>query len=84
LEVLPYLERLRDELAMPMIYVSHAMHEVARLADHLVLLERVQQGSRVVATGPVGEVTSRLDLPLVETDDAAVVVRAKVVAHEPE
>ena len=39
-EVLPYLERLRDELAMPMIYVSHQFEEVLRLATHVVLLER--------------------------------------------
>ncbi|HIP53448.1 MAG TPA: molybdenum ABC transporter ATP-binding protein, partial [Chromatiales bacterium] len=38
-EILPYLERLHDELAMPLLYVSHAADEVARLADHLVLLD---------------------------------------------
>src|SRR6185437_7157009 len=46
LEILPYLERLRDELAIPIVFVSHAMDEVARIADHLVLLE----GGRVVAS----------------------------------
>lgn len=39
LEILPYLERLHDELDIPVLYVSHALEEVARLADHLVLLE---------------------------------------------
>ena len=48
-EILPYLERLHQELAIPVIYVSHAPDEVARLADHLVLLN---QGS-VVASGPL-------------------------------
>jgi molybdate transport system ATP-binding protein len=39
-EILPYLERLRDESGVPMLYVSHAVDDVARLADHVVLLER--------------------------------------------
>ena len=48
-EVLPYLERLHSELQMPIIYVSHAPDEVARLADHLVLLE----DGKVSASGPL-------------------------------
>jgi molybdate transport system ATP-binding protein len=39
-EILPYLERLHGELGIPVFYVSHALDEVARLADHLVLLEK--------------------------------------------
>jgi molybdate transport system ATP-binding protein len=46
-EILPWLERLRDEFRLPMIYVSHAIEEVARLADHVVLLE----AGRVIAQG---------------------------------
>ena len=51
-EVLPWLERLRDQLHIPMLYVTHSLDEVARLADTLVLLERGQ----VRACGPVAEV----------------------------
>jgi molybdate transport system ATP-binding protein len=51
LEILPYLERLRDEAKVPMLYVSHQVDEVARLADHVVLLDR----GRVSAEGPPGE-----------------------------
>ena len=76
-EVLPYLERLKRELTLPMVYVSHAMHEIARLADHLVVLER----GRVLAAGPVGEVTSRLDLPMSRQPEASVVVQATVAEH---
>jgi molybdate transport system ATP-binding protein len=47
-EVLPWLERLHRELDIPVIYVSHAIGEVARLADHLVLME----AGRVVQSGP--------------------------------
>lgn len=51
-EVLPWLERLRDQLNIPMLYVTHSLDEVARLADTLVLLERGQ----VRACGPVADV----------------------------
>jgi molybdate transport system ATP-binding protein len=50
-EILPYLERLRDEARVPMLYVSHRVDEVARLADQVVLLER----GEVRAQGPAGE-----------------------------
>lgn len=78
LEILPYLERLHRELAIPVIYVSHAPDEVARLADHLVLLE----AGRVVASGPLNEVLGRIDLPSAFADDAGVVIAANVAAHE--
>ncbi|WP_153145873.1 molybdenum ABC transporter ATP-binding protein [Dechloromonas sp. H13] len=78
LEILPYLERLHRELAIPVIYVSHAPDEVARLADHLVLLD----AGRVVASGPLKEVLGRIDLPAAFADDAGVVIEAKVAAHE--
>jgi molybdate transport system ATP-binding protein len=57
-EVLPYLEALRDELAIPMVYVSHQYEEVLRLATHVVLLA----GGRVLAQGPVGEISLRPEL----------------------
>jgi molybdate transport system ATP-binding protein len=52
-EVLPYLEKLRDELAIPMIYVSHQFEEVLRLATHVVLME----DGRVVAHGALDEIS---------------------------
>ena len=78
LEILPYLERLHDELAIPILYVSHAPDEVARLADHLVLLDQ----GRAIASGPLNDVLSRIDLPAAFADDAGVVVAATVAAHE--
>jgi molybdate transport system ATP-binding protein len=66
-DILPWLERLRDELHIPMLYVTHAADEVARMADTLVVLERGQ----VRASGPVAEVLTRLDAPLVLGDDVA-------------
>lgn len=77
-EVLPYLEKLQAELAVPIVYVSHAPDEVARLADHLVLLDR----GRVLASGPLGATLARLDLPTALAPDASVVVEASVVSHD--
>lgn len=79
-EILPYLERLHDELDMPVLYVSHAPDEVARLADHLVLLD----GGRVTASGTTRELMTRLDLPLAHGDAAAAVLEAVVIAVEPD
>ena len=77
-EVLPYLERVRDELAIPAIYVSHSIDEVARLAGHVVLLD----AGRVVASGVAGETLTRLDLPIAKLDDAGVVIEATVTEHD--
>jgi molybdate transport system ATP-binding protein len=73
-EVLPYLEKLRSELAMPMVYVSHAGDEVGRLADHLVVMAVGQ----VLASGPLADTLARLDLAIRLADDAAVVLQATV------
>ena len=77
-EVLPYLERLQRELDIPMLYVSHAIDEVARLADHLVLLG----AGRVLASAPTAQLLTRLDLALAHGDAAAAIVAAKVCAHD--
>ena len=73
-EILPYLERLHDELDIPLLYVSHAPDEVARLADHLVLLENGQ----VRASGALAEMLARLDLPIRLHEDAGVVLEGIV------
>ena len=79
-EILPYLEKLHSELDIPIIYVSHAIDEVARLADHLVLLD----AGRVVASGPTTELLTRLDLPLAHGDTAGAVIATTVVSHDPD
>ena len=78
-EILPYLERLHRELALPVVYVTHAMDEVARLADHLVLM----RDGRIEAAGPLVELMARTDLRLSRQDDAGVVIEAQVVEHDP-
>ncbi len=77
-EVLPYLDRLHEELSIPIVYVSHAIDEVVRLAHHLVLMD----AGRVVASGPVAEVMSRLDLPTARGEGAGVVLDAVVAEHD--
>lgn len=77
-EILPYLQRLHDELDIPLLYVSHSQDEVARLADHLVLLD----AGRVLASGPIGEPLARLDLPLALGDDAGVVIQGEVSGYD--
>jgi molybdate transport system ATP-binding protein len=80
-EILPYLERLRDESEIPIVYVSHAVAEVARLAATIVVLA----DGRVEATGSVADVLGRLDLiRLSEPDDVGEVVEATVTAHSEE
>jgi molybdate transport system ATP-binding protein len=77
-EILPYLERLRDELSIPLLYVSHAPDEVARLADHLVVLE----GGRAVAQGPLKEVLGRVDAPIRLGKEAGVVLDGTVAERD--
>jgi molybdate transport system ATP-binding protein len=77
-DILPYLERLHRELNIPVLYVSHALDEVARLADHLVLLEQ----GRMIASGAVQETLARLDLPTAHLDDAGAVIEAAVAGHD--
>jgi molybdate transport system ATP-binding protein len=77
-EILPFLERLHEELAIPVLYVSHASDEVGRLADHLVLMD----SGRVLASGPIGEMLTRLDLPLAQSSDAEALIEARVTGHD--
>jgi len=57
-EILHYVERLRDEMRIPIVYVSHAIEEVTRLADTLVLIS----DGKVTGVGSVSELSARLDL----------------------
>ncbi len=77
-ELLPYFDRLHDELSVPVIYVSHDIEEVSRLCDHLVLLE----GGKVAASGDLVEVLSRVDVPVLSGRNAGVVLWANPVDHE--
>jgi len=73
-EILPYLERLHDELAIPMLYVSHDLAEIERLADHMALMDE----GRVIASGPLPELLADPSLPLARMPDAASVIVGEV------
>jgi molybdate transport system ATP-binding protein len=77
-ELLPYLQRLQKELSIPVVHVSHALDEVAQLAQHLVLLD----GGRVRAAGALPEMLSRLDLPLARGDGAGAVLDGTVAERD--
>ena len=77
-EILPYLERLRDETRIPILYVSHTLAEVARLATTVVAL----QDGRVVRAGPTAEVLSDpAAVPALGVRAAGSVLSGRVVAH---
>jgi len=78
-EILPYLSRLKTALRLPVLYVTHDLDEVTRLADSLVLVD----AGRVVGFGPLTEVAARADLPLAQRDDAASLLHCRVVEHDP-
>jgi molybdate transport system ATP-binding protein len=78
-EIMGYVELLRDELRLPMVYVSHAIEEVTRLADRLVLIS----DGRTLAEGDVAEVLSRADLkPYTGRFEAGAVIDARVARHD--
>jgi molybdate transport system ATP-binding protein len=78
-EILPYIERLRDERLLPIVYVSHSVSEVARLATSVVLMSE----GKVEAVGPVEAVFGRLDLyPKTGRFEAGAVLEAEIVGHD--
>jgi molybdate transport system ATP-binding protein len=80
-EILPYLERLRDELRLPIVYVSHALDEVLRLANRVAIIE----GGRVAALGTPAELSLRPELrALMGEYDAGALIEARVLAADRE
>ncbi len=77
-EILPYLERLVGETKIPMLYVSHALDEVTRLADRMVVLSE----GRVVAEGSLFDVTARLDLFTGKHLLPGAVLEAEIAGHD--
>ena len=77
-EILPFLERLRDRLSLPIVYITHDIAEVERLADQIVLMEK----GRVLAAGPLADLQSDPSLPLAMARDAAVSLDGVVESHD--
>ncbi|WP_295133275.1 molybdenum ABC transporter ATP-binding protein [uncultured Reyranella sp.] len=72
-EILPYIERLRDEAGVPILYVSHSVAEVARLATTVVIMSE----GTVTAVGPVQDI-----LPMADATDGGAVLEARIVRHD--
>jgi molybdate transport system ATP-binding protein len=77
--ILSYLADLTATLDLPLLYVSHALDEVARLADTLLLMD----AGRITARGPIAEVLTRLDLPLARDEQAEALIVGRVAGCEP-
>lgn len=78
-EIMPFIERLRDELGIPTIYVSHAMEEIIRLADLMVIMD----AGKVAAVGSVEALSTNLDLqPITGQQEAGSVLTAKIISHD--
>lgn len=78
-EILPFIEHLRTRFALPVLYVTHAIAEIVRLADAMVVL----QGGHVVASGAVAELLSRLDLmDLTGREDAGAVLAVEILGQD--
>ena len=76
--ILQHLEKLHQQLPVPVLYVSHDLEEVSRLADHLLLLEQGQ----LTAQGALLELSTRLDLSLSHEENAASIIEATIAAHD--
>ncbi|GAB4360672.1 MAG: hypothetical protein Kow0026_23170 [Oricola sp.] len=79
-EILPFLEKLHETLAIPVLYVTHDLSEVERLADHLVLM----RAGSVAVSGRLVDIQGDIDLPLARQRGAAVSLDAVVVGHDAE
>ena len=77
-EIFPWLARLRDELKIPMLYVTHSVEELTRLADHLVALDK----GRVTAQGPIGAVLTQVINPVLVGEDAGALISGHIGATD--
>ncbi len=76
--ILPYFERVTQHLDIPILYVSHSLDEVTRLADYLLYIER----GRILSQGAVRETVARLDLPLAHLESAGTVINAQIAEQD--
>jgi len=79
-EIMPYLERLHAEADIPILYVTHDLEELARIADHLVLIEKGQ----ILKQGPLTEMFASIDLPIARDEDAGAIIKTRITQHDDE
>ncbi|MEO9903679.1 molybdenum ABC transporter ATP-binding protein [Nisaea sp.] len=81
MEILPYIERVREEMEIPVLYVTHSLDELSRLADHMLLI----RNGGVAADGSVPAVMQRMDLgPMLGRFEAGVILEGPVLAQDPD
>jgi len=76
--ILPFLERIRDELGIPIVYVSHSLQEVARLADRMLVIDN----GFIRAHGSLNEIVTRLDLPMARSNEAGTTINGHIIEHD--
>lgn len=79
-EILPYLESLHQEFQIPILYVSHSVDEVARLADHILVLEN----GKLIHQGSVKDTFANLSLPLSDKTDTSIIIQGQIVEKDRE
>ena len=79
-QILPMIVSLHERFNLPIVYVSHALDEVSRLADDLLLMEH----GRVIASGDIKTMLTQLDLSMAQSADAESLINATVVMHDDE
>jgi len=79
-EILPYLDRLKSEMRIPIVYISHAIEEIARIADTIVVLAN----GRVTAAGPAAAMLAELDLVTIEDEEAGVILSGTISSTDAE
>jgi molybdate transport system ATP-binding protein len=77
-EILPWLEKIRDELGTPMLYVTHSADEIVRLADHLVVMDH----GRVTISGPTATVLASVNSPIMIGEDVSVLLNARITERD--
>ena len=79
-EIFPWLERIRDEFGTPMLYVTHSIDEIARLADYVVVMDR----GRISCSGPAAQVFASLSSPVSTWDEVSVLIDGRIAARDPQ
>jgi len=79
-EITPFLEALHANMKIPILYVTHDMSEVERLADHVVLMDK----GRVVAAGSLEQIQGNISLPLARKRKATIALEARASGHDAE
>ena len=79
-EIMPYLERLHAEAKIPILYVTHDLEELVRIADHLLLIEQ----GRIIKDGPFETLLADSSLPIAQDEDAGALIKTRLTAQDEE